>query len=108
MPCARSPLPLRTGSARGHQCGRASYDMGVGEENSKLFGLNLLWFGMDQNKTALERAFELARSGRYPTVELIRRAVSAEGYFQNQLEGRELSRQLRSIIAAATATTARD
>lgn len=60
---------------------------------------------MDKNKTALERAFELARSGRYPTVEHIRRAVSAEGYFQNQLEGRELSRQLRGIIAASAATS---
>ncbi len=56
---------------------------------------------MDQNKTALERAFELARSGRYPTVELIRRAISAEGYFQSQIEGRELSRQLRVLIAAS-------
>ena len=57
---------------------------------------------MDQNKTALERAFELARTGRYPTVELIRRAISAEGYFQNQLEGRDLTRQLRALIAAST------
>ena len=56
---------------------------------------------MDKNKTALERAFELARSGRYPSVELIRRAISAEGYFQNQIEGRELSRQLRALIAAS-------
>lgn len=56
---------------------------------------------MDQNKTALERAFELARSGRYPTVELIRRAISAEGYFQTQIEGRELARQLRALIDAA-------
>lgn len=56
---------------------------------------------MDQNKTALERAFELARTGRYPTVELIRRAISAEGYFQSQIEGRELSKQLRELIAAS-------
>jgi hypothetical protein len=56
---------------------------------------------MDPNKTALERAFELARSGRYANVELIRRAVSAEGYFQAQIEGPELTRQLRAIIAAA-------
>jgi hypothetical protein len=63
---------------------------------------------MDKNKTALERAFELARSGRYPTVELIRRAISAEGYFQSQIEGRELSRQLRELIAASAGTTPPD
>jgi flagellar biosynthesis/type III secretory pathway protein FliH len=57
---------------------------------------------MDKNKTALERAFELARSGRYPTVQLIRRAISAEGYSQNQIEGRELTRQLKALISAAT------
>lgn len=59
---------------------------------------------MDQNKTALERAFELARSGRYPTVAHIRRAISAEGYSQGQIEGRELSRQLRELIAAVPRT----
>ncbi len=56
---------------------------------------------MQPNKTALERAFELARSGRYPTVDQIRRAISAEGYFQTQIEGRELTRQLKALIAAA-------
>lgn len=56
---------------------------------------------MDQNKTALERAFELARSGNYPTVEHIRRAVAAEGYFQAQIQGRELTRQLKALIDAS-------
>ncbi|MGN6488328.1 MAG: hypothetical protein ACTHLT_10990 [Devosia sp.] len=56
---------------------------------------------MDQNKTALERAFELARSGHYPTVEHIRRAISAEGYFQTQIQGRELTRQLKALIASS-------
>lgn len=57
---------------------------------------------MDQNKTALERAFELARSGRYPTVESIRRAIGAEGYLQNQIQGPGLTRQLRELIVAAS------
>lgn len=78
--------------------------MAATRRNSKLSPFRLLLWGMDQNKTALERAFELARTGRYPTVELIRRAISAEGYFQNQLEGRDLMRQLRAIIAASTPT----
>jgi hypothetical protein len=60
---------------------------------------------MDQNKTALERAFELARSGKYPTVDHIRRAVGAEGYLQAQIQGRELTRQLKALIDASQATT---
>jgi len=75
--------------------------MAADRRNSKLSRASLLWFGMDPNKSALERAFELARSGRYPTVELIRRAISAEGYFQSQIEGRELTRQLKALITAS-------
>ncbi len=93
---------MQTGWARELVSALHKSNMGSGVTNSKLSGRKLLWSRMDQNKTALERAFELARSGRYPTVDTIRRAISAEGYFQNQIEGRELSRQLREIIAAAT------
>lgn len=56
--------------------------------------------GMDQNKSTLERAFELARSGRYRTVSEVKRAVLAEGYSLAQLEGRALSRQLSDLIKA--------
>lgn len=56
--------------------------------------------GMDQNKSTLERAFELARSGRYRTVSEVKRAVLAEGYSLDQLEGRALSRQLSDLIKA--------
>jgi hypothetical protein len=56
---------------------------------------------MEPNKTALERAFELARSGLYQNVEQVKRAISAEGYVRQQVDGRELSRQLRAIIVAA-------
>jgi hypothetical protein len=56
---------------------------------------------MEPHKTALERAFELARSGRFETVEQVRRAVGAEGYFQTQVEGRELARQLKALIVAS-------
>jgi hypothetical protein len=56
---------------------------------------------MDQNKTALERAFELARSGRHATAGDIARAVSGEGYSAAQLEGPALRRQLGAIIRQA-------
>lgn len=56
---------------------------------------------MDQNKTALERAFELANSGRFATAGDIARAVSSEGYSASQLEGPALRRQLGAIIKQA-------
>lgn len=53
---------------------------------------------MDQNKTALERAFELARSGRFQTVTELKKLVIREGYQASQLEGSQLSRQLAALI----------
>ena len=58
---------------------------------------------MDQSKTALERAFELARSGRFATAGEIARAVSGEGYSASQLEGPSLRRQLTGLIKEAKA-----
>jgi hypothetical protein len=56
---------------------------------------------MDLTKTPIERAFELARSGKYPTASEIKRAVSAEGYAVAQIEGPMLMRQLRELIRDA-------
>ncbi len=53
---------------------------------------------MDQNKTALERAFGLARSGRFQTVTELKKFVIREGYQASQLEGSQLSRQLTALI----------
>ncbi|MBK8085314.1 MAG: hypothetical protein IPK28_16670 [Devosia sp.] len=58
---------------------------------------------MDQNKTALERAFELARSGRFSSLTELKRAVSLEGYLLSQLEGRSLARQLGALMKASGA-----
>ncbi len=56
---------------------------------------------MEVGKTTLERAFELARSGRFTTVSELKLAVAAEGYDRKQLEGGALSRQLSALIKAA-------
>lgn len=53
---------------------------------------------MDPSKTALERAFDLARSGRFLTVSALKKAVADEGYARSQLDGPALSRQLGNII----------
>ena len=51
--------------------------------------------------TALERAFELARSGDYAGVAEIRVKLIAEGYPRTQLEGPILTRQLRTLCVEA-------
>lgn len=53
---------------------------------------------MEPGITALERAFKLARSGKYATLTDLKSAVSREGYLADQLEGRLLARQLREIL----------
>lgn len=53
-------------------------------------------------RTALERAFELARNGKVASVDDIRQTLKGEGYSLAQIAGRELTRQLRTLIKAAT------
>ena len=56
---------------------------------------------MDPDKTALERAFEIARSRDVKSIVEITALLKREGYDQYQIEGRSLRRQLRDLIAAA-------
>ena len=57
--------------------------------------------GMDHRMTALERAFQLARSGEVSALSEIRRTLHREGYSGNQIEGPTLKRQLTGLIKAA-------
>ena len=56
---------------------------------------------MDQNTTALERAFQLAKSGELATVEAIRSRLKAEGYSVSQIVGKALIKQLRAAAYEA-------
>ena len=56
---------------------------------------------MSIRPTALERAFELARSGQYPGISEIRAQLKSEGYATQQLEGPQLLRQLRALCVSA-------
>jgi hypothetical protein len=56
---------------------------------------------MHHSTTALERAFQLAKSGDYASVPDIKRRLLKEGYSVAQITGRELSRQLLGLIRAA-------
>ena len=51
--------------------------------------------GMDHRMTTLQRAFQLAKSGR------VIGAIKAEGYSANQIEGPVLRRQLVDLIKVA-------
>ena len=55
---------------------------------------------MKANVSALERAFQLAESGRYSSTEDIRRRLAAEGYDSRVLAGPALRKQIRTKLAA--------
>ena len=52
---------------------------------------------MNSQPTALERAFELARSGDCPDLPALRRRLQAEGYGRRLIEGPALIRQLNDL-----------
>ena len=52
-------------------------------------------------RSTLERAFDLARSGRFQSVLEIQRQLAKEGYRSEQVEGRSLRRQLKLLIDGA-------
>jgi len=54
--------------------------------------------------TSLERAFEMARSGRYASVAEIKKQLNSEGFSVAQVTGTVLLRQLRELIRAAQAS----
>jgi hypothetical protein len=56
---------------------------------------------MDHTITALERAFQLAKSGDYASVPDIKRRMAREGYSIAQITGGALMKQLLSLIKAA-------
>jgi hypothetical protein len=60
---------------------------------------------MDRKVTALERAFQLARSGKVPTVAAIEESLRRDGYDVRQVEGPTLRRQLVELIKAASHST---
>jgi hypothetical protein len=56
---------------------------------------------MDPGITAVERAFQLAATGRYLTVMEIKLRLHHEGYRYEQVEGPLLAKQLLAEIAKA-------
>jgi hypothetical protein len=52
---------------------------------------------MKPHISALERAFELARSGDYKNASEVKRTLAAEGYTIHQLTGPTLVRQINDL-----------
>ena len=57
---------------------------------------------MTSRLTALERAFELARSRDCPDLPAQRRKLQAEGYSRRLIDGRALIRQLSDLCKASS------
>lgn len=62
---------------------------------------------METGISVLERAFQLAATGRYDTVTHIKRRLDLEGYAALQVSGPTLFKQLMAEIAYARRSTAR-
>jgi hypothetical protein len=60
---------------------------------------------LNADKTALERAFEIARAGYCHSIEDIRRQLQHEGYNQYQIQGPVLGRQLSELARRARASS---
>lgn len=60
--------------------------------------------GEMNDKSTIERAFELARSGRCNNTSDIRKTLREERFDLKQLEGPTLAKQLRAAIRAAHPT----
>jgi hypothetical protein len=56
---------------------------------------------VDPNATALERAFQLAKSGNVATVSALKERLKAEGYSDATVKGKALTKQLRDLIRAS-------
>jgi hypothetical protein len=61
---------------------------------------------MDRNVTPLERAFQLAKSGKVSNLDDIRKTLKQEGYDANVVQdGLSLKNQLKNLIKAAQSTS---
>lgn len=58
--------------------------------------------------TTMERAFQLAEAGTCPSITELKRRLTAEAYAADQIEGRSLKRQLRTLMKASDPERALD
>ena len=56
---------------------------------------------MHQRMTSMERAFDLARSGRFTSLNEVMTSLNREGYSADQIQGPFQKRQLTDLIKTA-------
>jgi hypothetical protein len=56
---------------------------------------------VNHDHSVIERAFQLARTGRYASIDELKKKLRAEGYSVATITGPTLLRQLRELIKAA-------
>ncbi len=56
---------------------------------------------MDRSTTTIERAFQLAKSGKFRSVSDIKQRLKAEGFALTQIQGRTLAKQLNALAKDA-------
>lgn len=62
---------------------------------------------MNPNVSEIERAFQLAKSGAYRSIDEIKKRLAAEGYWGRHITGRVLLRQLREHLPRREVPAAR-
>jgi hypothetical protein len=83
--------PFTKPVATSSHCGKRSRGLDIGGTLS----------GMGYKMTALERAFQLARSGQVSKIAEIVGSLKRDGYSTDQIQGPVLRRQLMDLIMAA-------
>jgi hypothetical protein len=64
----------------------------------------VLPMAMQANTSAIERAFELAKSGRYANVGEIKYRLHVDSYFADAITGHQQRDQLKALIDTARKT----
>jgi hypothetical protein len=57
---------------------------------------------MQNEQTILERAFDLAKSGKFARVTELKKQLRGEGHSTDQIAGPELYKQLTALMKAAS------
>lgn len=63
---------------------------------------------MEKRLSAIERAFELAKSGTVKTLDELKQVLNREGFLASTIEGPILHRQLRALMIEAAKPVERD
>jgi thymidylate kinase len=61
---------------------------------------------MDRPDNPVERAFQLARSGKFSALNELKARLNSEGYSVATIEGPSLAKQLRDLIKTSQETRA--